>query len=148
MHNYKGSFIISALVMTSSTSRTEETNTNDVVQASAPTNLVHRLEEVIVTATRSEERVLNLPYAAERIPGAALRREQMAASVPEALAETPGVAVQQTAHGQGSPFLRGFTGFRTVALVDGIRLNNSTFRDGPNHTGARLMRWQWNAWKW
>lgn len=110
----------------------EEARTSEVNQSSQRTNSLHRLEEVIVTATRSEQHVLDLPYTAERISGAALRREQMAATMPEALTETPGVLVQQTAHGQGSPFLRGFTGFRTLALVDGIRLNNSTFRDGPN----------------
>jgi len=90
------------------------------------------IDDVSVTATRQEQRVLDLPFTAECVPGATLRREQMTASVPEALAETPGVVVQQTARSQGSPFLRGFTGFRTVASVDGIHLNNSTFRDGPN----------------
>jgi hypothetical protein len=34
-------------------------------------------------------------------------------TLPEALAELPGVMVQKTARGQGSPFIRGFTGFRT-----------------------------------
>ena len=53
-------------------------------------------------------------------------------TLPEALGEVPGVLVQKTSNGQGSPFIRGFTGFRNVLLIDGIRLNNSVFRDGPN----------------
>jgi len=39
---------------------------------------------------------------------------------------------EKTAHGQGSPFIRGFTGYRNLLLIDGIRLNNAIFRAGPN----------------
>jgi hemoglobin/transferrin/lactoferrin receptor protein len=53
-------------------------------------------------------------------------------TIPEAMRELPGVMVQKTGHGQGSPYIRGFTGLRTLFLIDGIRLNNSTYRDGPN----------------
>jgi hemoglobin/transferrin/lactoferrin receptor protein len=75
---------------------------------------------------------MDVPYSTQRITEYTLRRELMASTLPEALVRSPGVLIQQTSRGQASPYIRGFTGFRTVALVDGIRLNNSTFRDGPN----------------
>ncbi len=46
--------------------------------------------------------------------------------------EINGVHFQQTATGQASPYLRGMTGRLTGLTFDGIRLNNATFRSGPN----------------
>ena len=53
-------------------------------------------------------------------------------SAPDALRYEPGVFVQQTAHSQGSAFIRGRTGQQTVLMFDEVRLNNSLFRQGPN----------------
>ena len=52
-------------------------------------------------------------------------------SLPELMQAFPGVHIQKTGHGQGSPFMRGFTGQRTVLLVDGIRFDDTVFREGP-----------------
>ncbi len=58
--------------------------------------------------------------------------ERMPRSSPDALRYEPGVYVQQTAHSQGSAYVRGVTGQQTVLLFDGVRMNNSTYRQGPN----------------
>ena len=53
-------------------------------------------------------------------------------TVPEILSYETGVMVQKTNHGGGSLSLRGLHGNQTLMMVDGIRLNNSIFRYGPN----------------
>lgn len=58
--------------------------------------------------------------------------EKQARSVPDALRSVPGVTIQQTSHGQASPFVRGLTGQRVLMLFDGFRLNHALFRQGPN----------------
>ncbi|MGJ8726324.1 MAG: TonB-dependent receptor [Roseibacillus sp.] len=88
------------------------------------------LEETVVTASRLEEQSDDSPQLTEVITAENFL-EQGFRTVPEALALTPGVSVQKTTHGHGSPFIRGFTGRQNLYLVDGIRLNNSTFRSGP-----------------
>ena len=50
----------------------------------------------------------------------------------QALEREVGVTVQRTQRGAASPFIRGLTGQQVLILVDGIRLNNATFRAGPN----------------
>lgn len=89
------------------------------------------LPEVVVTATRTELAAIAAPAQVRQLSAEQLQERQVR-SLPEALEELPGVMVQKTANAQGSPYIRGFTGFRNLALIDGIRFNNSTFRDGPN----------------
>lgn len=90
------------------------------------------LPPLVVTPGRGSENPDELPVRVITRDQSDLHLERMARTVPEALRETPSVMVQKTGHGQGSPYLRGWTGFRTLMLVDGVRLNNSVFRDGPN----------------
>ena len=103
-----------------------------VLLLSSPLSLTAQtiLEDTVVTASRLEERADEAPQATEVISEERFI-EQSFRTVPEAFALTPGVSVQKTTHGQGSPFIRGFTGRQNLYLIDGIRFNNSTFRSGP-----------------
>jgi hemoglobin/transferrin/lactoferrin receptor protein len=92
---------------------------------------IARLPEIIVTPMRYEIDPAQAPYVTHTISQSTLS-ENLPRTTPDVFKGVPSVMVQKTGYGQGSPFMRGFTGFRTLMMVDGIRLNNSVFRDGPN----------------
>lgn len=93
--------------------------------------------KVVVTASRTEQDPHDSPRAIDVVSQQELERGQ-ARSTPQALRNLPSVMLQETAPGQGSPVLRGFTGYGNLLLIDGIRLNNSAFRSGPNQYWATI----------
>ncbi len=94
-------------------------------------------EHLVVTAARVEQPAAGSPRAITVLDREQLD-ERMPRSTPEALADLPGVLLQKTNHGSGSPYVRGLLGNQVLVLVDGVRLNNSTFRYGPNQYLATI----------
>lgn len=88
------------------------------------------LDPLVVTGSRNATALRDLPYSGSSFSAEDFR-ENSIRTLPDALRLTPGVLVQKTTHGHGSPFIRGFTGRQNLLLVDGVRINNSTFRGGP-----------------
>ncbi|MDF1814928.1 MAG: TonB-dependent receptor [Verrucomicrobiales bacterium] len=86
---------------------------------------------VIESARTVDSSRFDLPYTVNVVTLSTLEQRQVR-NLTEALEFIPGVMVQKTANGQGSPYIRGFTGYRTLAVVDGVRYNNSVYRDGPS----------------
>ena len=92
---------------------------------------VRLYETVVVAANRDEVPLFAVPRSVSVVGLPDLERA-MPRTTPEALADAAGVWVQKTNHGGGSPAIRGLMGNQVLVMVDGIRLNNSTYRYGPN----------------
>lgn len=92
---------------------------------------VKLLSEIVVTPLRNKQKEQKIPYVISTITRNELNQFSPR-TTPEALMGITGIFVQKTNHGGGSAFIRGLTGNQTLMLIDGIRLNNSTFRYGPN----------------
>lgn len=98
----------------------------------AATDAPAATDPVVVTAARLSEPLAASTYSASVTEASTATLERSVRTFPDTLREEPSVMLQRTGNAQASPYIRGFTGFRTLLLIDGIRLNNSVFRDGPN----------------
>ena len=87
-------------------------------------------DEIVVTATRTEEPVFDVPHTVDIIDLREMMNEAMFRTITEAIEDVPGVLAVKTSHGRGSQFIRGFTGQHTLRLIDGVRVNNSVYRGG------------------
>ncbi len=88
-------------------------------------------ETVVVTAGRTSETWSDVPRAVSVVTRADLD-QRLPGTTPDALMDTAGVLVQKTNLGAGAPYVRGLVGNQVLLLVDGVRLNNATYRFGPN----------------
>ena len=84
----------------------------------------------VVVASGVQEDPLDALRAVELVDHEQLV-ERRPRTVPEALSEGTGAFVQKTNHAGGSPIIRGMVGPQNLILIDGVRLNNSTYRSGP-----------------
>jgi hemoglobin/transferrin/lactoferrin receptor protein len=89
------------------------------------------LDAVVVVGRRVEAALNDRPEAISVMNMRQLK-SLSPMNMPDAMSAMPGVFMQKTNQGGGSPFVRGLTGYHTLILVDGVRLNNAIFRSGPN----------------
>jgi len=92
---------------------------------------VYLRNDVTITARRFETSRNDISEGVTIVDSRELQ-ETSSRSAPEALIGTTGIWVQKTNHGSGSPVIRGLMGNQVLLMVDGIRMNNATYRYGPN----------------
>jgi iron complex outermembrane receptor protein len=109
--------------------------------AIAVAQVPQRIDPIVVTATRTEERAFDLPVAIDSIDAAQIQRNQLQVNLSESLSRVPGLVVaNRWNYAQDLQIsLRGF-GARANFGVRGIRLYQdgipATMPDGQGQTGS------------
>ncbi|MEY3508092.1 MAG: hypothetical protein RIR44_1324, partial [Bacteroidota bacterium] len=101
------------------------------VTAQSIDNAYTTLDSVIVESRNIKVAEIANPFIVSSIAAKQIQQNG-ARTTPEALMGVSGVFLQKTNHGGGSAFIRGLTGNQTLLVMDGIRINNATYRYGPN----------------
>lgn len=104
---------------------------NSEVQIHLAPSIILLNNAVTITAQRNERLTFDVPESITSVSRFQIE-QQAPRSTPEALMNETGVWIQKTNHGGGSPIIRGLVGNQVLLLIDGIRLNNATYRYGPN----------------
>ncbi len=125
--------MLSAGMLASSSALAQLTPTQDFTNM----DLEALLSVSVITATQHKQDPFLLPFSTSVRTTNDIARLQPR-TLPLAFDGLPGISIQKSGYGLQSPFIRGFTGFRTLMLVDGVRLNNSTMRDGPTQYWTTL----------
>lgn len=90
---------------------------------------VESFEEILVSSQRFQQKRKETPRQIEVVSAKRLS-ELQPATLGDALINTGQVFVQKSQMGGSSPVLRGFEASRVLMVIDGVRMNNATYRAG------------------
>jgi hemoglobin/transferrin/lactoferrin receptor protein len=97
-------------------------NTNDTIKSI-------ELDEVIISATRFEQKALKVPELVKILSKTDLEN-QSSTNMGDILSNSGSLFVQKSQMGGGSPVIRGFEANKILLYIDGVRMNNAIYRAG------------------
>ncbi|MCX6176211.1 MAG: TonB-dependent receptor plug domain-containing protein, partial [Bacteroidetes bacterium] len=101
----------------------------NTIKNNADTTDVESFDEVLVSSQRFAQKRKDSPRQIEVVSAKRLA-ELQPATLGDALINTGQVFVQKSQMGGSSPVLRGFEASRVLMVIDGVRMNNATYRAG------------------
>jgi hemoglobin/transferrin/lactoferrin receptor protein len=100
-----------------------------LVKAQETDTLKHNFNEVVISASKFEEKKYDIPQPVQSITLKQIEQTN-AQNAGDLLVSTGTVLTQKSQAGGGSPIIRGFEANKVLIVVDGVRMNNAIFRGG------------------
>ncbi|WP_047552002.1 TonB-dependent receptor [Psychroserpens sp. Hel_I_66] len=90
---------------------------------------IEDLNQIVISASKFEQSKRDIPQTIVNISAKDIQFQNPQTSA-DLLESTGNVYIQKSQLGGGSPIIRGFSTNRLLITVDGVRMNNATFRGG------------------